>query len=840
MPDLSTTRAYEFLITGLHCGGCVANSERALRAVPGVLEAKVQLEGGKAEVHLSPEFTDVAALDAAIREAGYKTDIEARLLGIAELQRATEDACPMPEPSPTQEPLVQVAQPTAPTDLHYRLLIEGMTCASCVSKVQNALAAVSGASSAEVNFATHRATVHASAPIDTSLLVQAVRGAGYDAQVIIEDESQDPMRAHEEERARAEAEIALWRTRFIGAAIGSAILMAWSPLHLPIVGALAVASAVQFGAGLGFYRGAWRALRARTNNMDTLIALSTTAAYANGIRLMLQGGEHAAHSAAHDFMTGAMLLAFISLGKWLEGRGRSKAGDALRGLLELAPGNAHVMEASGETRDIPARELQPGQRCRVLQGERVPADGKLESAAAELDEAMLTGEPIPATKKIGDTISGGTVNSGPAFTMLIERTGAATTLRQIARRVEEAQNTRPRIQAMADQVSSIFVPVVMVIAALAGAAAMAWGLGFDAALDRAIAVLIVACPCALGLATPLAVMAGVGVAARRGIIVRSAEALERSREITMLAFDKTGTLTEGRPEVTGLFPTSGHDEAGLLSAAAMLEGESTHPLATAILASARARGIPIRKPKNLHNVIGSGVRSEQPELALGSAEFLRELNVRFTDLPAEATKRQSRGETVIAVGEPGGELIGAITLADAIKPGAARAVEELTAMGIKTAMISGDSEATTRAVAQLLRIGDFSARTAPAAKADAIKRWQTRGEKVAMAGDGINDAPALAQAELGIAMAGGSDIAQQAAGMVLLSGDPRQVVSAIRLARTVRAKMIQNLAWAFVYNLALIPLAAFGMLQPIYASAAMAASSVTVVFNALLLYRVKK
>lgn len=848
------------------------NAQRALSAVPGVRGAEVRLEGGSARVEVGAEFLDTQLLAEAIRQAGYSTDLNgAAVAAPAEPAPAAFEIVSMPEAVPaTPRPEPPFEAPAAlrpdrgserhpgadlregvpgvgPVRGQMELRIEGMTCASCVAKVRGALMEVPGVSEARVNFATHRAQVEADRSVSSGRLVQAVRSAGYGAEVLAGDE--DLASVFTAERRRQETEIQGWRNQALFAGGVSAALMLL-PFHA-LAGVHAVlATAVQMIAGWRFYRGAWRGILARSANMDSLIALSTTVAWAYGIYL-LRADQHA----HHEFMTATMLLAFISLGKYLEGRGRLRAGQALRALLELAPATAHRIEGES-TIDVPARELRPGDRCRVLQGERLPADGSLlaskatgssgvradaiAGAEAEIDESMLTGESVPVVKKGGEPLYGGTINLGGPLTLVVERIGAKTTLSQIARRVDEAQNTRPRIQALADRVAAIFVPAVIAVAVLTFLSGLAFGTGFQPALMRAVAVLIVACPCALGLATPLAVMAGVGVAARRGIIVRSAESLEASRDLDLIVFDKTGTLTEGAPEVTAWVPSREYDQHALMDAAASLESESPHPLARAIRASARAHGISPRRFSGVDSVAGGGVRCAHPPLVLGSAEFLKSEGVRFEGFGAEFSRRERRGETLVGVGVPGGDLIGAIALTDQIKPGAARGIQQLRAMGLKTTMLSGDSETATRAVADLLGLDDFRARVSPERKADTIAALQRLGQRVAMVGDGINDAPALAQADLGIAMASGSDIAQEAAGLVTLSGDPRQVAASIQLARRIRGKMIQNLGWAFAYNLVLIPLAALGYLQPIFASAAMAASSVSVVANALMLYRARE
>jgi len=816
-------RAIEFRISGAEDETGAEQARQALAALDGVIEARVEPRDGRATVEVAPEFDRVAALDGAVRRAGFTTDLDPRRF---EFPKRTHEGRDQPGDGGP-------ATHAAPADV-VQLRIGGMNCASCVVKIESALAKLDGVRDVEVNFGTQRAVVtldgsgsHARA------LLGAVRHAGYGAEIIGDLGPIDAAQRFQDQRRQAEREIEGWRRQCLGAGAASiAILLTRTVPGAGWVHAV-LATGIQAWAGRMFYRGAWRGARAGAANMDTLIALSTTAAWGYGLGLLSAGG-----AAGHQFMTATMLLTFVSLGKWLEGRGRIKAGRALGALLELAPSVAHRVEGE-KTLDVDTRSLRPGDRCRILRGERIPADGRLESAAAEIDESMLTGESLPVSKTAAEAVYGGTVNVGEAMTIGVEKVGEATALNQIARRVEQAQNTRPKMQALADRAAAVFVPAVMAVAAVAFAIGWRLDLGWGEALLRAIAVLIVACPCALGLATPMAVMAGVGVAARRGIIVRSARELEVSGSVQTVVFDKTGTLTAGTPEVTALMPAGDHEEHELLDAAASLEAEAPHPLAEAILSHAREKGILPRPLGGVETIVGEGVRSSEPPLALGSVEFLESLNVQTGELPEEAARRQNHGETLVAVGRPAGELIGVIALADRIKPGALEAVENLRAEGLKTTLISGDSPAATAAVAALLRIDDFQARVKPGEKADAVRDLQRRGQVVAMVGDGINDAPALAQADLGIAMASGSDIAQEAAGLVLLGGDPRQVGQAITLARRVRAKMIQNLGWAFVYNLALIPLAAFGILEPIYASAAMAASSVSVVGNALLLYRVK-
>lgn len=863
-PSMSTSEIAEVFrlrVSGMTCGGCVSSVKKALEAVPGVDEAEVTLEPGSATVRASAqshgEPLSAESLIAAVTRAGYEAELgEISATEVCEIQStesgdSTNSSSDLSEdlaPAPALEPALES------TDLMFQ--IGGMTCASCVSKVEAALSNVPGVEEARVNFATHRATVRFSVATDLhrgtdpqllgadviQAVVGAVADAGYEAEVIAGGEAEDLGKVFEKERARQEIEVRGWRNQTFAAGAVGVVLMFPGPLA-PFYWLHAIlGTAVQAGAGLRFYKGAWRGLKARTTNMDTLIAMSTTTAWAYGVYLLLLTEL----SPRHEFMTAVMLLAFIGLGKWLEGRGRLRAGQALRALLELAPATAHKVQGDGDgtkTVDVPSKDLMPGDICRVFQGERVPADGSLLEGAAEIDEAMLTGESVPVVKAPGDPIFGGTVNLTGALTLSVEKVGSATALNQIARRVDKAQNTRPKIQALADRVAGVFIPVVIVIAAVTLALSLGFGLSAGESIGRAIAVLIVACPCAIGLATPLAIMAGVGVAARQGMIVRSAETLEASRDLSVIAFDKTGTLTEGKPEVTAMVPAPGYDEEKLLRIAASLERESTHPLAMAIVRRADESGISsgngLETFSGLEAVIGGGVKSSSPAYVLGSVEFLKSQGVRFETLGEVLASKEAEGHTLIGVGIPDGELIGGIALADQIKDGAAEAIAELSALGLKTILISGDSELATAGVARRVGLDEYRARVSPGEKADAVRALQEGGAKVAMVGDGINDAPALAQADLGIAMASGSDIAQEAAGLVLLRGDPRQVGQAIRMARAIRAKMIQNLGWAFIYNLILIPVAAFGFLQPMYASAAMAASSVSVVTNALLLYRRK-
>ena len=719
------------------------------------------------------------------------------------------------------------------------LQIEGMTCASCVSRVEKALAKVPGVASAEVNLATEKAEIAlARRDVDLATLIAAVQKAGYGAHRIDEEEA----------AGAAQASARHWPDWWPVAV--AAVLSA--PLVLPMFGwlfgrawmldswlQLALATPVQFWLGARFYRAGWKAVKAGTGNMDLLVALGTTAGYGLSVYLLFQ---HAGHGMPHlYFEASAVVITLVLLGKWLETRAKRQTTEAIRALNALRPERARVRR-NGVDRDVALGQVQVGDLVVVRPGERVPVDGLVAEGASEVDESLITGESLPVAKQMDDAVTGGAVNGQGLLVVRTTAVGAESTLARIVRLVESAQAKKAPIQRLVDRVSSVFVPIVIGIALVT---VLGWGLGtgdWEAAILNAVAVLVIACPCALGLATPTAIMAGTGVAARHGVLIKDAEALEVAHSVKIVAFDKTGTLTEGRPELAAFEAVDG-DATALLRASAAIQAGSEHPLARAVLARAQQMGLAIPRAGEVRAAAGRGMAAtvEGRALRLGSTRFMRELSVPLGKLDARASQLQAEGRTVswLADVSEGPKLIGLLAFGDAPKANAAAAIEQLHAQGIRTALVTGDNRGSAEAVAKLLKIDTVRAEVLPEDKAAVVAQLKAEGQRVAMVGDGINDAPALAAADVGIAMSTGTDVAMHAAGITLMRGDPALVSDAIDISRRTYAKIRQNLFWAFVYNVVGIPLAAFGLLSPVIAGAAMAFSSVSVVSNALLLRRWK-
>jgi len=714
------------------------------------------------------------------------------------------------------------------------LQLTGMTCAACATRIERVLNRADGVRAA-VNFATETAHVEFDATKATpTSLIEAVRRAGYDAAPVA-----DPF-AQPDEDAKAEAE--RYRrefARFGAAALLTAPLLAQMlimatgrhDIEFPIWLQFAFATPVQFWAGGRFYVGSWKALRGGAANMDVLIALGTTAAYAFSVAVWLVPlpGQHV------YFEAGAVVITLVLLGKLLEGRAKARAADAIRQLLRLQPPTV-LIEREGETREIPLAEVGVGALFMVRAGDRVAVDGRVLSGESSVNEAMLTGESEPVPKRPGDNVLAGTVNEIGPLRCEATAVGRATLLAGIVRQVAAAQGSKAPVQRLADQVSARFVPAVIAIAIVTlvvnGALAGDW----VGALMRATAVLVIACPCALGLATPTALMVGVGRGAQAGILVKNAAALERAEKMTALVVDKTGTLTVGTPAVTSVHPADGFTASQLLLLAASLEAGATHPLARAIVRRAADFELKLLPIGNVRVHAGRGVVGENgaQTVRLGSPSFLAQAGVGI-DGP-ELARAQSGGKTIVGVAEDN-KLVGWIALADVPRPHAASAVAALRASGVAVTMLTGDHDAPAAAVAKALGIDDWRAGQLPEDKRAAIVALQKAGKVVGMLGDGVNDAPALAQADVSFAMGAGSGSALSAADVTLLRDDLRGVVAAVDLSRATLAKIRQNLFFAFFYNVLGIPLAAFGMLSPVIAGAAMAASSVSVVGNALLLKR---
>jgi Cu+-exporting ATPase len=699
-----------------------------------------------------------------------------------------------------------------------KLPIEGMTCASCVSRVEKALKAVPGVATAEVNLATETATVSLAEGAPPQSLVAAVEKAGYSARLA-------PAPQTTNDRS-------WWPVAFAAGLtfpLIASMLAGWS---LPGWLQLALATPVQFWLGARFYRAGWKALRARSGNMDLLVALGTSAAYGLSVYMLFKHWEHEPHL---YFEASAAIITLVLLGKWLEARAKRQTTEAIRALQALRPETARVRRGGSEV-DLPVSELSVDDVVVVRPGERIPADGIVLEGRSHADESMLTGESLPVAKEAGSAVTGGAVNAEGLLAVRVTAVGAQSTLARIIELVESAQAKKAPIQRLVDRVSAVFVPAVLVVAGFTLAGWGVWSGDWEQAILNAVAVLVIACPCALGLATPTAIMAGTGVAARHGILIKDAEALEVAHGVQAVAFDKTGTLTAGKPVLAALEPYQ-VDRDALLELAATLQAGSEHPLAKAVLDAA---GGASRAAFEVRAVPGRGIEGwvADRHVAIGSSRWMRELGVDLDPLKDKAEDLARQGNSVSWVADltGGPALLGAMAFGDTPRPEAAEAIANLRARGIRTIMLTGDNRAAAEAVGRRLGIDEVRAEVLPADKADAVSLLG-RQFRTAMVGDGVNDAPALAAADLGVAMGSGTDVAMHAAGVTLMRSDPRLVAGAIDISRRTYAKIRQNLFWAFVYNVVGIPLAAMGVLTPVIAGAAMALSSVSVVANALLLKR---
>jgi cation-transporting ATPase V len=713
--------------------------------------------------------------------------------------------------------------------------VEGMTCGSCAARVQRVLAKSEGVADAQVNFATGRAHVTLDRPVPTADLQARVEKIGYGLTPLAElpRGGEDP-----EEHARRS-----WLRRVVlvapAAALAVATMLAGPKLMEDWrwrLALLAVATPVQFGIGWPFLREAARRARRRSANMDTLVAVGTLAAYGYSVVQLVNGGMEL------YFETAILLIAFLTLGRYLEARARGRAGQAIRALLELGAKQARVLHDGTEVL-VPVEQVAVGDLLRIRPGEKVPVDGEVLAGASAVDESMLTGESVPVDKAPGDRVAGATVNTSGVLTVRATAVGADTALAQIVRLVEQAQAGKGQLQRLADRISAVFVPMVMAVAALTFTG---WALlGGDPArgLTAAVAVLIIACPCALGLATPTAIMVGTGRGAELGVLIKSVEVLERTRRITTVVFDKTGTLTRGQMALTDVAAGQGVQKAELLRLAGAVEADSEHPIGAAVAAAARHQG-ELPAATGFQALAGQGVRAEVPTgdgaqvpVWVGRRKLAADAGLLVPEaLEAAAERLESQGRTAVLVGWHG-EVRGVLGVADTLKDGAADLVGRLHAMGLEVVMLTGDNQATAQAIAAAVGIDRVLAEVLPADKVGEVARLQAEGKVVAMVGDGVNDAPALVQADLGIAIGSGTDVAIQASDLTLLRGDLDGVATAIALSRRTYRTITQNLFWAFGYNSAAIPLAAAGLLDPVIAGAAMAASSVSVVANSLRLRR---
>jgi len=729
-----------------------------------------------------------------------------------------------------------------------------MTCASCVSRVEKALQSVEGVQGAAVNLATAQAKVSLSREVSPDDLIHAVQRSGYEARLA----EAIPQTSEAEERS--EKDIRTVMSRFVLAAFLAApvFVLAMAGMYLPLLRELphGVSGWIQFLltlpliaiAGRGFFTGAWKALRHKTADMNTLVAVGTGSAFLySSLRLFFPALFHSGDAAeGFYFDTAAMIIALILLGRYFEARARGRASLAIRQLMSLAPATARIVRPEGES-DVPIASVKAGDTIRVRPGERIPTDGKILEGYSSVDESMLSGEPIPVEKSAGDAIAAGTINLTGAFAYRATKVGKETILAQIIRLVEQAQTSKAPVQKLADRIAAVFVPVVITLAAITFLIWMIWGPEpeFSHALTAFIAVLIIACPCALGLATPTAVMVGTGRGAELGILIRGAESLEKIRKTDTVVLDKTGTITQGKPEITEVMALAGYREDDIVRLAAGLESQSEHPLADAVLRRARERQIEIPAPRDFRVHPGRGVSGgvDGHAIRLGKLEWLRSEGIAADDSSDAIEVLQSQGKMVLylAVDQ---QLAGIMAASDSPKAGSKEAVASLKQMDLDVIMLTGDNERSAAAVAKQVGIEKVISNVLPTDKANAVSRLQEEGRVVIMVGDGLNDAPALAQADLGIAMGGGTDIAKEAADITLVRGDLSGVVKAISLSRRTLRTIYQNFFWAFIYNVVGIPIAAgilypfTGMvLSPMIAAGAMAFSSVSVVTNSLRLRR---
>ena len=777
-------------VEGMTCAACAARIEKNVSKLPGIESFNVNLASERARVVLNGSTTWQDVVEK-IEKSGYSV-------------------------------------PVREVDLN----ITGMTCAACSARIEKVVNRLDAVKEASVNLASEKAhIVYFPGVIQEQDLIRAVEKAGYGATLASETAAADEKKRKEQAYQRDVMKfwgsviltLPLVIQMFVMLLGGSAFMPNWVSFIL--------ATPVQFYVGWRFYKGAYHSLRGGAANMDVLVALGTSVAYLYSAILTVLGRPDV------YFDSSATVVTLIFMGKLLESSAKAKSSSAIESLAKLGAKVAHVIR-DGEEVDLPVEDLKVGDVVRVRPGEKIPSDGKVLEGSSSVDESFLTGESMPVAKAPGDPVVGASVNQAGVLTMEIGKVGADTALAQVIRLVDQAQGSKAPVQRLADKISGIFVPIVLVVALVT---LLLWGfiVGWTAGLIAAVAVLVIACPCSLGLATPTAIMVGTGLGAESGILIKGGEHLEKAHKVTTLVLDKTGTVTVGKPSVTDVWVTSLTSEEELMATATALESQSEHPLGAAVIAHAKEKGMTVPQAKEVQAIPGKGITGvvDDETIRIGNRRWLSETGVR--EFPDEIlAKYENAGKTAVLVASDKG-LLGIIAMADTIKPDAVTTVRELHDMGIDVWMITGDNERTATAVAAQVGIKNVIAGVMPQDKANKVQELKKAGQVVAMVGDGINDAPALAAADIGIAMGTGADVALEAADIALMHGSMHGVVEAIRLSKATMKKIRQNLFWAFFYNVLGIPLAALGILSPIIAGAAMALSSVSVVSNSLLLRRLK-
>lgn len=793
----TTLSSLKMPIEGMTCAACSTRLERVLNKQSGVKDARVNLAGNNATVDFDMSAISAGEVVTAVGKAGFSV------------------------PSETVD-----------------LLISGMTCAACSGRLEKVLSRLPGVERAVVNLATEKATVTApSGVVSLELLIDSVAKAGFVAEpAVTAKEQQAVLEAKAQQRARWELiQLVIAIVLTLPLALPMLLMLFGVDATLPAWWQLALATPVQFWIGGRFYEGAFKSLRGGAGNMDVLVVMGTSAAWGLSTWVTLTGG-----AGGHlYFEAAAMVITLVLFGKWMEGRAKRSATSAIRALMDLRPELAQV-ERDGVLIEIPAESVAHDEIVIVRPGERVPVDGVIVDGESQLDESLITGESLPVSRGVGDAVTGASVNGEGMLRIKATTVGVESTLSRIIRLVENAQASKAPVQKMVDQISAVFVPVVAVIALLTF---MGWwqiGDDLQTAFLAAVSVLVIACPCALGLATPTALMVGTGVAARHGVLIKDAEALERAHHSNSVVFDKTGTLTQGRPSVERIVAADG-DNTRLLQLTASAQQGSEHPLAKSVLDKNQREGLSLLPVTEFTSLPGRGLsaRVEGRTLLIGNRRLMKEHGIGFGSLESEADGFEVDGRTLMWVAENSAavKLLGFIAVSDPVKEGAAEAVAELQGRGLLTVMLTGDNRYASQAVADAVGIDQVISEVLPEDKAAEIEKLKQMGGIVAMVGDGINDAPALAVADIGIAMGTGTDVAMHTAGITLMRGDPLLIADALSISYATYNKIRQNLFWALIYNLIAIPLAASGALNPVVAGAAMAMSSVSVVSNSLLLRR---